>query len=152
MTAGPVPPVIPSSVLGAPRSGPANRSKLPLPELVGRDTGATLCGTAAIDCNGRVVEATVLAALGWSPGTRLDIRVCGGLVLVTADEQAVFQLTRPGQLRLPAPVRHRCALVPGCRVLLVADPAAARLVVHPPAALHTMINQFHAAVLGGTAA
>jgi hypothetical protein len=40
-------------------------------------------------------------------------------------------------------------LAAGSRVLLVADPAAGRLVVHPPAALDAMIGQYHAAVLGG---
>jgi hypothetical protein len=43
-------------------------------------------------------------------------------VLVTADEQAVFEVTQTGQLRLPARVRHRCRLVAGSRLLLVADP------------------------------
>jgi hypothetical protein len=32
-----------------------------------RSGDVVLCGTAAIDCNGRVAEATVLGALGWSP-------------------------------------------------------------------------------------
>ncbi len=38
------------------------------------------------------------------------------------------------------------------RQLLAADPAAQRLVVHPPATLHAMATGFHAAVLGGEAA
>ncbi|AXH94700.1 AbrB/MazE/SpoVT family DNA-binding domain-containing protein [Micromonospora aurantiaca] len=105
-----------------------------------------------MDCNGRLADATVIPSLGWVAGTRLDIRVSGGLVLLTADSHAVFRVTRPGQVRLPATVRHWCALAPGSRVLLVAEPAAGRLVVHPPAALHTMITGFHATVLGGEAA
>jgi hypothetical protein len=52
-------------------------------------------------------------------------------------------------VRLPATVRHWCGLSPGSRVLLAADPAAGRLVVHPPAALDAMIGQFHARVPGG---
>jgi hypothetical protein len=110
---------------------------------------SVVCGIAAIDCNGRLAEATVIPTLGWTPGTQLDIRVNGGLVLITADPQAVFRVTRPGQVRLPATVRHWCGLAPGSRVLLVADPEAGRLVVHPPAALHSMITKFHAAALGG---
>jgi hypothetical protein len=108
-------------------------------------------GTATIDCNGRLAEATVIPALGWEPGTRLNIRVSGGLILLTADPAAVFRITRPGHVRLPATVRHWCDLTAGCRVLLVADPDAKRLVIHPPGALHAMIVQFHTAVLGGEA-
>jgi hypothetical protein len=124
---------------------------LPVAQLAPESGPSPICGMAAIDCNGRIAEATVIPALAWAPGTRLDIRVCGGLVLVTADPHAVFRVTQPGQVRLPAAVRHWCGLASGSRVLLVADPAAGRLVVHPPAALHTMITEFHAAVLGGEA-
>jgi hypothetical protein len=105
-----------------------------------------------IDCNGRLVEATVIPALDWTPGTRLDIRLHGGLILVTADPHAVFRVTRPGQVRLPATVRHWCGLAPGSRVLLVADPVAGCLVVYPPAVVHAMVTAFHAAVLGGEVA
>jgi len=108
-------------------------------------------GTATIDCNGRVAESIVISALRWAPGTRLDIRESGGLVVVTADRQGVFSMTGQGHLRLPAAARHWCGLAAGDRVLLAADPAQGLLVVHPPAALDAMITQFHAAVLGGEA-
>jgi bifunctional DNA-binding transcriptional regulator/antitoxin component of YhaV-PrlF toxin-antitoxin module len=78
--------------------------------------------------------------------------VSEGLVLVRADEQALSRVTQPGQVRLPAPVRHWCGLTGGSRVLLVAYPEAGLLVVQPPASLHTMITEFHAAALGGDAA
>lgn len=71
----------------------------------------------------------VINALGWVPGTRLDIRECGGLVLVTASRHGVFALSGQGYLRLPATVRHWCGLVLGDRVVLYADPAGGRLVV-----------------------
>jgi hypothetical protein len=109
-------------------------------------------GLATIDCNGRVAETAVINALGWVPGTRLDIRENSGLVLVTASRHGVFSLAGQGYLRLPATVRHWCGLVPGDWVLLAADPADGLLVVHPPTALDAMITQFHASVLGGEAA
>jgi hypothetical protein len=108
---------------------------LPVPQLAPRCVRSTVCGTATIDCNGRVAEAAVITALGWTPGTRLDIRERGGLVLITADRHAVFRMARQGQMRLPATVRHWCGLTPGTRVLLAADPATGLLVVHPPAAV-----------------
>ena len=104
---------------------------------------------AAIDGNGRLADRTVIPALGWAVNTRLDIRVRGGLVVDTADPHAVFRVTRAGHVRLPATVRHWCTLAAGSRVLLVADPASGCLVVHPPAALESMISQYHAIVFGG---
>jgi hypothetical protein len=89
--------------------------------------------------------------LGWGPGIRLDIREDDGLVLVEVNRHGVFGMTGHGCLRLPAAVRHWCGLVPGDRVLLVADPALGRLVVYPPAALDEMIAQFNPSALGGEA-
>jgi hypothetical protein len=153
VTALVVSPVVPPPVTDARQAGQVNgRRALPVAQLAPASGLSPVCGMAAIDCNGRITEATVIPVLGWAPGTRLDIRAHGGLVLVTADPHAVFRVTQPGQVRLPATVRHWYGLTAGSRVLLVADPAAGRLVVHPPAAIQTMISAFHAAVLGGEAA
>jgi hypothetical protein len=122
---------------------------LPLARLASSQARSIVYGLATIDCNGRVAETVVINALGWVPDTRLDIRECGGLVLVTASRHGVFAMSGQGYLRLPATVRHWCGLVPGDRVMLSADLAGALLVVHPPAALDAMITQFHASVLGG---
>src|SRR5438552_1854392 len=62
---------------------------------------------AAIDVNGRLADGTVIPSLNWAVNTRLDIRVRGDLVVVTADAHAVFRVTRAGQVRLPATVRPR---------------------------------------------
>jgi hypothetical protein len=53
----------------------------------------------------------VVRALGWDVGTRLDIRVRAGLVLITADPHAVFRVTHPGQVRIPAGVRDWCGML-----------------------------------------
>jgi hypothetical protein len=98
--------------------------------------------TGWIDCNGRVAEASVTRALG----KRLDIREDDGLAVVEANRRGVFGMTGQGCLRLPAAVRHWCGLVPGDRVLLVAESARGRLVVYPPAVLDEMVAQFHGAV------
>jgi hypothetical protein len=125
---------------------------LPLaPLAIVRDRG-TVYGVAAVDSRGRIADHHVMAALGWMAGTRLDVRESGGLILVRANREGVFSVTSQGHLRLSATVRQWCGLVPGDRVMLAADPADGLLVVHPPAALDTMIAQFHALVLGGEAA
>src|SRR5262245_8940612 len=156
MTAAVVSPVIPrASSAGAREGGSSGRAALrrplPMPPLAPLGDRSMVYGTAAMDCNGRVTDATVFGALGWAPGTRLSIREHGGLLLVTADRRGVFGTTGQGHLTLPATVRHWCGLVAGDRVLLAADPARGLLVVHPPAAVDAMIAQFHAGVLGGVA-
>jgi hypothetical protein len=154
VTAQVISPVVPPALVTGPRlAGPGGRARtLPVASLAAAATGSLVCGSATIDCNGRLAEATLLAVLGWAPGTRLDIRVRDGLVLLTADPDAVFTITQPGQVRLPATVRHWCGLTPGSRVLLATDPAVGMLVVHPPAAWQAMLAAVHATVLGGETA
>ena len=145
-----VPPTMAHGLGGgrAPTPG-TGRRVLPLARLASSRARSTVYGLATIDCNGRVAEAAVINALGWVPGTRLDIQESAGLVLVTASRHGVFAMTGQGYLRLPATVRHWCGLVRGDRVLLAAEPEQGRLVVHPPMALDDMITQFHDRVLGG---
>lgn len=147
-----VAPVIPSSRAPAVRgsSSSADRQVLPLPRLAhGERVSSVVYGLAAVDCHGRVADRVVLTALGWVSGTRVSIREDSGLIVVSADPHGVFALTRQGHLNLPAGVRRWCALVPGDRVLLAAEPDRATLVVHPPAALDAMVSRSHQAVFGG---
>jgi hypothetical protein len=59
-------------------------------------------GLAAVDCRGRVADRAVVHALGWTPGTRLDIRETRGLPVIRTDTHGVFSVTTQGHLR-----RHR---------------------------------------------
>jgi hypothetical protein len=106
-------------------------------------------GLAAVDRRGRIADHAIMHALGWQPGTRLDIRETRGLLLIHADPHGMFSVTTQGHLRLPAPIRHHCCLIPGDRVLLAANPSRDLLVIHPPAALDDMLAQRHAGILGG---
>jgi bifunctional DNA-binding transcriptional regulator/antitoxin component of YhaV-PrlF toxin-antitoxin module len=90
-----------------------------------------------------------MRALGWSAGLRLDIREAAGVLTVFTDSGGVYQVTSQGQLRLPAPLRYRCGLNAGDRVLLVADPQRSRLAVYPPAALDTLFPQQSTDTTGG---
>ncbi|MFB9905534.1 AbrB/MazE/SpoVT family DNA-binding domain-containing protein [Allokutzneria oryzae] len=81
--------------------------------------------------------------------TRLNIREAFGLLVVHAVPSGVFAVTKQGHLRLPASVRHCCGLVPGDRVLLVADPDQNLLVVHPHVALDELLVARHVELLGG---
>ncbi|HET9655063.1 MAG TPA: hypothetical protein VFP72_06900 [Kineosporiaceae bacterium] len=91
----------------------------------------------------------MLRRLGWWAGTRLDVREDHGLVIVRADQRAVFRVSGQGFLLLPATLRRWCRLADGDRVLLVADPQAAWLVIHPPASVAAMVAAAHTRVWGG---
>ncbi|MEV4118472.1 AbrB/MazE/SpoVT family DNA-binding domain-containing protein [Micromonospora sp. NPDC049645] len=102
-----------------------------------------------LDSRGRIADASVMKELQWTPGLRLSIRERRGLIVVSADEQGVFKVTKEGHVRLPAVVRQWCGLTAGDRVLIVAETGSARLAVYPPAKLDEMITQTHDAVFGG---
>jgi hypothetical protein len=112
-------------------------------------SGSAIYGMATLDHRGRIADLGTLRAMGWSSHTRLDIREQRSLLLVTASPQGVFSLTGQGHLRLPMTVRRWCGLATGDRVFLVANPGRGQLVVHPPAALDSMVAWLHAATLGG---
>ncbi len=143
-------PVIPppSAAMRGQRSSCAPRQPLPVAPLTPHRDTSVVYGLAAVDSTGRVVDRTITQALGWTPGIRLHIRLCGDLIVVDADVHGAFAISGQGHVRLPARVRQWCGLSTGDRVLLVADPAMQRLVVHPPGALDAMIAVAHAQVPG----
>ncbi len=148
-----VPPVAPprrSDEPSPPRRG--SQRPLPLAPLVAPRARSTVYGLAAVDDRGRVADHEIVRALCWRAGTRLDIRVVGGVIVVAASDDGAFSVTNNGHIRLPATVRRSCAVEPGDRVLLVAEPANGVLSVHPPAALDTMLTRLHTQVTAGDAA
>ncbi|WP_236619245.1 AbrB/MazE/SpoVT family DNA-binding domain-containing protein [Micromonospora sp. L5] len=146
-----IPAVVPSGgfkIRGDSRAA-MKRPPLPLARLAPTRDSSAVYGLATLDVHGRVADRAVMTALGWGPGLRLGIRESGGLIIVGADRQGVFRVTREGHVRLPAVVRQWCGLTAGDRVLLAADPAAGRLVLHPPASLDAVVARVHAEALGG---
>jgi hypothetical protein len=108
-------------------------------------------GLAAVDDRGRIADHAIVQALGWRASTRLDIRVIGGLIVVTAGDGGAWSLTSHGHVRLPLTIRRCCGVEPGDRVLLAAEPAEGVLAVHPPTVMDTMLARFHAQVMAGDA-
>jgi len=122
---------------------PPSRRRLPLPTLTVRRGTVYVYGLAALDDRGRLADRTIMRALGWSAGLRLDIREAVGLLVVHARPDGEFRVTGQGHLRLPALIRRRCGLEPGDRVLLAADPPQRQLVIYPPAVLDDLTAQRH---------
>ncbi|MEU4394023.1 hypothetical protein [Kribbella sp. NPDC023855] len=94
---------------------------------------------SAVDDRGRLADTRITRALAWSPGLALTWTVMRGVLLVTPDPAGDFHLTAKGHVRIPAPLRHHCALTPGDRVLMAADPSTSRLTIYPPATLDTLL-------------
>jgi bifunctional DNA-binding transcriptional regulator/antitoxin component of YhaV-PrlF toxin-antitoxin module len=130
-------------VVGVPGGVPSSRRRLPLPRLIVQRSTVYVYGLAALDDRGRLADRTIMRALGWSAGLRLDIRGAMGLVVVHARPDGEFRVTGQGHLRLPGLIRRRCGLEPGDRVLLAADPPQRRLVIYPPAVLDEFTAQRH---------
>jgi hypothetical protein len=131
-------PGTPSAHPGCSTPRPA-RSRLSLAALPVIRAGTAVYGLASVDSRGRVTDKAIPRALGWSPGTRLDIRASGGLLIVHACPDGVFAVTNQGYLGLPAPVRRWYGFPANDRVFLVAEPDDTRLVVYSPAALDAMV-------------
>lgn len=141
-----VPPRLPVSP--RPASGAASRAagtSLPVAELPPLPRAGSLCyGMGRVDSSGRVLDRSLVDALGWDRGDRLQLTLVAGSVVAHRHPAGVFTLTSQRYLVLPAPVRKRCGFTTGERVLLAADPQYGVVVIHPLSALDTMITAYHA--------
>lgn len=106
-----VPPVIPKTVSrGDPAGSPRRvRRPLPVPALADPppEAGPTVYALSAVDQSGRVADRSVVRALGWSPGTRLDIREHDGLITIRSAADGVHVIDVRGYLHLPLAARPR---------------------------------------------
>ena len=81
---------------------------MPLSRLAPLRARETVYGLATVDHRGRIADLPLVRALGWEPGTRLDIRERGQLVLVSASRHGVF---RGGGERSAEPLHREQGLV-----------------------------------------
>ncbi|MFG1611050.1 hypothetical protein [Actinoplanes sp. NPDC049265] len=130
-----VAPVIPASDPAIhPARGPLQAARGPLPLA---DLGAPVMATpiayalSAVDRSGRIADRGIVRALGWTPRQHLDVRVYRGTVVARPKAGATGRVDRRGFLLLPLPVRRRCELHPGDRLLLAADLDAGVLTGYP---------------------
>ena len=150
-----VPPVIPSlSGLrddGALPSSAARDHHLPMPPIAAPRKRSWTYAVVALDDRGRIAARALLQRLTWVPGTTVAIREVSDLAVMTPDPSGAAAVSPQGHLRLPATLRHRCRLVAGTQLLLVADTTVGRLVIHPQAAVDAMVAARYADVFGGEA-
>lgn len=140
-----VPPRLPH---GAGRQLLAHRTAhLEVAELLARPrTGTLVYGMGRLDERGVLSNRATIDALEWTVGDHLHIAVVGGSVVAHRDAAGAFAMGTKPYLILPAAVRNRSGLRARDLVLIVADPHHDVLVVHPLAALDTMITAYHASL------
>jgi hypothetical protein len=152
-----IPAVVPTAGTSSSRPGPSNPRParahargVPMTGLASLPRDASMrYAIVSVDNRGRFTDQSMVRALGWSPGQRLDIGVSCGAVLVQPHDDGLFTLNPRGHVPFPVAVRRWCAVSPGDRVLLAAAPEHGVLVVHTMAALDAMLARYHTAVMGG---
>ncbi|GAB3448543.1 hypothetical protein GCM10027436_41900 [Actinophytocola sediminis] len=122
-------------------------TQLQVGELLARPRAGTLVyGMGRLDSEGRLSNRSTIDALGWTAGDCLSIALVDGSVVAHRDPTGAFVMGAKPYLVLPAALRRRNGLGARDLVLVVADPNHDVLVVHPLAALDTMITAYHAAL------
>jgi bifunctional DNA-binding transcriptional regulator/antitoxin component of YhaV-PrlF toxin-antitoxin module len=151
MTGAIIPLTLPGRITQSPDTVPRPAVAVPLalPLLRTASPGSLYFGTARMDSSGRVHDRSAVAVLGWLPGDRLMITVVETSVVYQRRAEGVFAMTAKPYVVVPAPVRARCGLLAGSRVLVAVDPGQDALVVHPAAAVAAMLSHFHAQLAGG---
>lgn len=114
---------------------------LPVPRLqVVSSACAVSFRTTTVDDRGRVGVLAPLRELGWTTGSVLSYRFVDGVIAVSPSPPGGYRIGRRGYLRIPAPLRHRCRLAPGSRVLVVVHRRVALLEIHPSASVESMLH------------
>ncbi len=104
---------------------------LPPPRLPITQAHRLLIGTARLDSSGRVHEHTLLVALGWHPGVRIDITAVHDAILIRATPTGLHTIGRRGELALPAAARTLSGITTPT-VVIAAALDEGTLVVHTP--------------------
>jgi hypothetical protein len=128
MTTRPLAPVISSSAVPAGRQRARGTGGRPLPlarpEPVPSVRDDVVYGIGRIDASGRISDRAVISALGWRGGDRLTLTADAGVVSARRDPGGMITLPGWAYIAIPAPLRRRCGLELGDRVLLAAVPGA----------------------------
>ncbi|QKV73895.1 hypothetical protein [Amycolatopsis sp. Hca4] len=143
--------MIPPRVAVAPVERPATAGVVPfpVPQVPAVRPGVMRYGLARIDASGRVADRSIVKTLGWCSGDSLVITVVESAVVVHRDPAGVFAVPAAPYLTLPAVVRRRAGVRAGDQLLVAADATCGVLVIHPLAALDSMLVGYHASLLGG---
>jgi hypothetical protein len=94
------------------RAAAAPRRGLALPEPPIARTADTVYGMSVLDRGGRIADRAAVAALGWTPGTRLRVHITQTHLTLRATIDGRLTVKDHRFLWLPAATRHRLDLRP----------------------------------------
>ncbi|WP_216909579.1 hypothetical protein [Nocardia noduli] len=98
-------------------------------------------GFRRVDQSGRLMDKSIVAALGWLPGMRLHGAVIEGGVRLNVCESGKNRITNERDLRLAARTRRALSIAPGDQVLLVADAQQKVLTVLPLRTVDRLVGE-----------
>jgi bifunctional DNA-binding transcriptional regulator/antitoxin component of YhaV-PrlF toxin-antitoxin module len=100
-------------------------------------------GMSRVDASGRVAGQVITHVLGWRPGDRLTLTADAGVVLARRDPYGMVTMPSRCTIAIPAPLRHRCGLWAGDRVLLAALPIEDTLAAYTLAVVDQALQAHH---------
>ena len=139
--------VVASLMLPAPRAETAQPvSPLPLTGLhqLPRDA-SMLYDIGCVDGSGRVASNDVINALGWQPGSKLDVILTPHTIVIRAAPGGQFRVPHRPCIIIPSHARRPHDITPGDHVLIAAAPDYGLVIVYPLSALDEMISRYHSA-------
>ena len=102
-----------------------------------------LLDVARLDGSGRFCSRSLLTALAWLPGHRIDLNIGVEAVVILTCEAGRHAVGSRGELTLPVAARTLAGLDAAARVVLVAVPARDLLIVHPPALVARLLAEHY---------
>lgn len=121
-------------------------SPLPLTGLhqLPRDA-SMLYDIGRLDASGRVASNSIINALHWRPGSKLDIILTPRTIVIRAAPDGLFAVPRRPCIIIPSHARRPHDIRPGDYVLIAAAPDHGLVIVYPLSALDEMISRYHSA-------
>jgi hypothetical protein len=105
---------------------------------------------ARVDRSGRVSEQSIIDTLGWTVDDALALDTVGsGVGAYRRAAAGWYRLTPRREIRIPAPMRARCGITKGDRLLLAASAVHDTLVIYTMPELDRLLSPHHKANLQG---
>ena len=102
---------------------------------------ALLLDVARLDASGRFCTRSLLTALAWSPGHRVDLRIGVESMVISTCGAGRHAVGSRGELTLPTAARTLAGLAADAQIVLVAVPAWDLLIVDPPVLLVRLLAE-----------
>jgi hypothetical protein len=98
---------------------------------------------ARLDASGRFCSRSLLTALAWTPGHRIDLQVGADAVVIHSSASGRQAVGSRSELTLPISARRLAGLDAQPHVLLVAVPTRDLLIAHPPALIAHLLAEHY---------